>query len=111
MADKPIVINITVSTVDTITTLYDSPESGAGTLITAFTASNDGGPASVSYKGYIYDSAGSPMAVIPQTIVVKDRFHSAPSMVNQTVPAGGTIRVENSTADGLNFYATGREQT
>lgn len=111
MADTPIIINETIAAVDSITTLYSSPATGFGTLITAFTASNDGGPASVSYKGYIYDSAGTPMAVIPQTIVVKDRFHSGPSMVNQTVPPGGTIRVENSAANGLNFYATGREQS
>ena len=110
MADTPIIINETISSVDTITTLYSSPEKGSGTIITAFTASNDGGPSSVSYKAYIYDLSGTPQAVISQTIVVKDRFHSGPSIVNQTVPPGGTIRAENSAADGLNFYATGREQ-
>ena len=43
-------------------------------------------------------------------IVVIDKFDSAPSMINQVVPAGGTIRAENSAGDSLSFYATGREQ-
>ena len=111
MADSVLINNLKISAVDTITTAYTSPASGQGTIITAFTASNDGGPASVSYKGYIYDQGGSLVsAVIPMTIVVKDRFHSGPSVVNQVIPPGGTLRLENSTSDGLNFYATGREQ-
>ena len=111
MADSVLISNETVTAIDTVTVLYPSPDSGSGTIVTAFTASNDGGPSSVSYKGYIYSSNGVVVsAVIPQTIVVKDRFHSGPSMVNQVVPAGGSIRVENSAADGLNYYATGRNQ-
>jgi len=111
MTDIAIIQNVKVAGIDTITTLYTSPSTGNGTLITAFTATNDA-TASVSYKGYIYDSGGAVVgAIIPQTIVVLDKYHSGPSAVNQVVPAGGTIRIENSAASGLNFYATGREQT
>ena len=111
MADKSIVTNETISTVDTITTLYTSPEDGGGTLITAFTATNCI-TTGVSYLAYIVaagDSTDCP--IIPFTIVGRDRFHSGPSIVNQTIPAGGTLRIENSATNGLNFYATGREQS
>jgi len=110
MADSVIINNTKITAVDTITTLYTSPVSGAGTIITAFTVSNNSS-ASVSYKAYILDATGSAVeAIVPQKIVVKDRFDSAPSIINQVVPSGGAIRAENSTGDALNFFATGREQ-
>ena len=110
MADTVLISNTTVTPIDTITPVYTSPAGGLGTVIKAFTATNNGA-ASVTYKAYIYDIDGNLVqAVIQQTIVVIDRFHSRPSIVNQTVPKGGTIRIENSTADGLNFYASGLQQ-
>ena len=110
MADIQIINNVKISAADTITTLYTAPASGAGVAVTAFTVSNNS-PASASYKAYIYDVSGAAVdAIVPQKIVVRDRFDSAPSMVNQIVPAGGSIRAENSTADALSFYATGRPQ-
>lgn len=110
MADTVLISNENIATVDTVTTLFTAPDTGSGTIITAFTVSNSSS-ASVSYKAYIVNSAGvvgDP--VQPLKIVVKDRFDSVPSMVNQVVPPGGTIRAENSTANTLNFYATGRNQ-
>lgn len=109
--DIVLINNAKIIVPDVITALYTSPSDGLGTIITAFTASNDSS-ASASYKAYIFDAAGSVVSpVIPLTIVVKDRFNSGPSIVNQVVPSGGTIRIENSTGDALNFYATGREQS
>jgi hypothetical protein len=108
--DKVLIQNSTISSVDTITILYTSPVSGEGTIIRSFTVSNNSA-ASASYKAYIYDSGGSAVgAIVPMKIVVKDRFDSAPSAVNQTIPAGGTLRAENSTSDALDFYMSGLEQ-
>jgi hypothetical protein len=108
--DAPIISNTKISAPDVITTLYTSPSSGGGTIVTAFTVSNNS-TASAYYKAYIYDSTGAVVdPVIPLKIVVRDRFDVGASIVNQVVPAGGTIRAENSTGDALNFYATGREQ-
>jgi hypothetical protein len=110
MPDSVLVSNTTITAPDVITTLYTAPTGGQGTIITAFTASNNS-EASASYKAYIYDQTGSLVAaVVPMKIVVRDRFDTAPSMVNQVVPAGGSIRAENSTGDAINFYASGREQ-
>ena len=108
--DKVLIQNSTISSADTITTLYTSPSEGDGTVIRSFTVSNNSA-ASASYKAYIYDSAGAAVgAIVPMKIVVKDKFDSAPSAVNQTIPAGGTLRAENSTASALNFYMSGLEQ-
>jgi hypothetical protein len=110
MTDTVLILNATIAAPDVITTLFTAATSGQGAIVTAFTASNNSG-ASASYKAYIYDQTGSLVAaVVPMKIVVRDRFDTAPSMVNQVVPAGGSIRVENSTGDALSFYASGREQ-
>lgn len=110
MPDSVLILNATISAPDVITQLYTAPTSGQGAIVTAFTVSNDS-EASASYKAYIYDQTGSLVAsVVPQKIVVRDGFDTAPSMVNQVIPAGGSIRAENSTGDALNFYASGREQ-
>lgn len=110
MANTLLIDNQVIGTADTVETLYTSPAAGAGTLITAFTVSNNS-LASASYKAYIHGSGVESVdAVVPLKIVVRDRFDSGPSIVNQVVPAGGTIRAENSTAGALSFYATGIEQ-
>lgn len=110
MTDSVIINNTKISAPDVVTTLFTSSTAGQGTIITAFTVTNNSA-ASASYKAYIVDSAGVVGdAVVPQKIVVRDRFDSAPSIVNQVVPAGGSIRAQNSTGDALNFYATGRNQ-
>jgi uncharacterized protein YcfL len=108
--DSALIKNATISAADTITILYVSPASSDGTVIRSLTVSNNS-PASSSYKAYIYDSDGvSVSAIVPMKVVVKDKFDSASSAVNQTIPAGGTLRAENSTADALNFYMSGLEQ-
>jgi len=110
MTEKTLIANDTVGTVDTITTLYTSPSSGLGTVIRALTVSNNS-LTSASYKAYIYDSSGSAVAAIaPLKIIVRDRFDSAASAVNQVIPAGGTLRAENSTANALSFFMSGLEQ-
>jgi hypothetical protein len=109
MAESVLINNSKIASVDTITELYTSPSSGAGTIITAFTVANSS-TASASYKAYIYDSTGNAVEpVIPLKVVVRDRFDPGRSIVNQIVPPSGTIRAENSAANALNFYASGIE--
>lgn len=111
MTDIVLVFNDKNTAPDTIEAFYTSPASGLGTRIKSFTAANDSS-ASVSYKAYIYSSSGGAVdAVIPQTIVVKDKADFGPAIINQVIPPGGTLRMESSTADALNFYVTGVEQS
>ena len=109
MTDSTLVLNATVLGIDTITEIYEAP-SGAGVIISAFTVSNSTA-SSVSYKAYIYAADGSAnQPIVPQTIVVLDRFSSAPSAVNHVIPPGGSLRVENSASNSLSFTVSGRVQ-
>lgn len=95
---------------DTVEQVYLSPASGQGTLITALTAANNTG-SSDTFKAYIYDSAGTETGVAqPQTIVVRDDFSPVSGIVNHVIPAGGSLRVESSTASGIEFTLTGINQ-
>lgn len=110
MTDSVLVSNFKTAGANTVESIYTAPTDGAGTIITAFTASNDT-TSSVFYKGYIYDQAGTVVnSIIPLTIVVRDKFHGGPSIVNQVIPAGGSLRVENSASGSLNYNVSGREQ-
>ena len=115
MADSTLVNSAQNTQVDTIQVFFTALPSnagGSGVRIKAFTASNDSNNASVTYKGYIYDSTGTQVsgrAVIPQTIVVKDKFDLGPSAITQLIPPGGSLRMESSTADALTFRVTGLE--
>jgi hypothetical protein len=107
MGSVTIAESVKIPTVDTITTLYTSPSSGNGTTITAFTAANSSG-ANASYKAYVYDSAGTAVdPAVPLKIVVRNRFDLGASIVNQIIPAGGTLRIENNIANSLSFKITG----
>lgn len=111
MADTILVFNAQNSAPDTIEVFYTAPSSGLGTRIKAFSAANPSG-ASVSYKAYIYSSSGGVvLALVPQTIVVRDKADFGAAAINQVIPPGGTLRMESSTALALNFYITGVEQT
>jgi hypothetical protein len=107
MAETPIVFNAKNVLADTIEDFYTSPEKGSGTVILSFTASNNT-TSSVTYKGYIYSSQGALVnAIIPQKIVVRDRFDLGASIIGQIIPAGGSLRMESSEAASIGFYVTG----
>jgi hypothetical protein len=101
MADIVLANNFKTAGSDTIETVYTAAKD---TLITAFTASNSS-IASSYFNVYI---GGGANPVQPQTIVVKDRKNAGSGVVNQLIPAGGTLRVSDQNAGYLNFYVTGR---
>ena len=112
MAENVLVFNSSNQFVDTIEKFYDSPSSnngGKGTRITKFSAPNDT-TSSIDYKAYIFNSAGEQQkARIPQTTVVRDRVDLGASAVGHLIPPGGSLRMEQSVADGIEFYVTGNE--
>jgi hypothetical protein len=111
MTDKVLVFNQSSLAADTIEEFYISPAARQGTIIKAFTTTNDTG-SSKSYKAYIYNESGAMVSsIIPFTVVVRDRVDYGASAANQVIPAGGSLRIESSSADGLNFYVTGLEQS
>lgn len=95
---------------DTIETIYTDSGAGTGTTITAFTATNNT-VSNKTYTTYIYNSDGvAKEAIIPRTIIVKDRRHLGAGIVGQLIPSGGTLRVENSAATSVVFRVTGQPQ-
>ena len=95
---------------DTIEIFYTADNGIDGVLISAFTASNDNdGGSSISFKAYIYDSSGAAVsAVIPFSIVKRQRVNYGASIVGHMIPAGGSLRLESSQPDILSFYVTGQ---
>ena len=105
MADIILANNFKTSGSATVEVIFTA---SVDTLITAFTAANSA-VASSYYNAYIVGSDGVVGAPVqPQTIVVKDRKNAGSGVVNQLVPAGGTLRVSDQNAGYLNFYVTGR---
>lgn len=109
MAETVLVNSVQNSIANTIQDFYPASAQGAGTRISAFTATNNT-ESSKTYKAYIYDASGAAIqAVIPQKIIVPDRFDLGPSIVGQVIPAGGSLRMESSDANSIAFRVTGNE--
>lgn len=109
MAELVMVNSEQNSIADSIEVFYTSPSTGAGTRVSAFTATNDT-TSSKTYKGYIYDVSGNTITpVIPQKIIVRDRFDLGAPIVGQLIPPGGTLRMESSEALSIAFRVTGTE--
>lgn len=107
MTDIVLVNCATNSASNSIEVFYTSPSSSDGTLITAFSAINNSG-VNASYKAYIYDSSGLSLgAVVPTKIVVRNRFDTAPSIINHLIPSGGSLRMESSAANSITFRVSG----
>ena len=109
MAEAILVNSAQNAAADSIQIFYTSPPTGSGTRVTAFTATNNTS-SSKTYKAYIYDVSGDMLtAVIPQKIIVPDRFDLGPSIVGQLIPPSGTLRMESSAALSIAYRITGNE--
>lgn len=96
-------------TADTIETVYTSPPAGAGTIITAFTATNNTA-SNRTYRAYIYAADGlSLSAVVPLKIVVIDRFDSGAGIVNHLIEPGGILKFESDLASSISLRVSGKE--
>lgn len=110
MAEQVLVDSTKNGVADTIESFYSSPDGGGGTRITSFSASNNT-VSSKTYKAYLFNQSGTgPIeAVVPQKIVVRDRFDLGPSITGQLIPPGGSLRMESSDANSISFRVTGNE--
>ncbi len=109
MGNVVIVNSVANTAADTIEKFYDSPSTGGGTIVSAFTATNNTG-INASYKAYIYDASESLLAaVMPLKVVVRNRFDLGSSVVNQLIPKGGSLRMEASALGSITFRVSGKE--
>tara|TARA_R110002126_G_scaffold168111_2_gene316568 strand:- start:4366 stop:4692 length:327 start_codon:yes stop_codon:yes gene_type:complete len=107
MATIQIVDNLTVTIADTPQALYTAPASQS-VIIESFTAANTSA-VSASYKAYITSSFGATQPQIPYKIVVWNENDLGIGIVNQIIPAGGTLKIECSALASIYFTVTGRE--
>lgn len=96
-----------------VNTGVDSPQeafkASKDTLITSFTAANNS-TVNASYKAYIVKSGENPLQpVIPLQIVVWGENDLGIGIVNQVIPAGGSLYVESSATNSIYFTVSGRE--
>ena len=110
MATNIVIVNSAKNqSADTIQNFYTSPTTSAGTIITAFTATNNT-DANQSYKAYIYAASGLLLdAVTPRKIIIRDKFDPGSGIVNHLIPSGGTLRMESSAAETIVFRVSGKE--
>lgn len=112
MSDTQLVTNKQSDAADTIEIFYTN-NTDRDARVNAFTASNST-LTSQTYEAFIYSSTDAepdlPDAIIPQTIVVRDKSDHGAGIVNMIIPAGSTLRIKSSNANGLNFNVAGLEQ-
>jgi len=109
MATTTLVNSVSSSLANTVQSFYNSPPGGGGTIITAFTATNNTG-ANASYRAYIVDLSGVIKgAVLPLKVVIRNRFDPGNAIVNQVIPAGGSLQMETNIIAAIDFHVTGNE--
>lgn len=106
MAAIQLANNFSNSIVDTVQSIYDSP-SDKVTVIDAFTASNNSN-VNASYKAYIVKSGGQDLPQRPFKVVVWSELDLGIGIVNQTIPAGASLKVESSALNAIYFTVSGR---
>lgn len=107
MTTKQIASNFSVSTTDTIETVFTASQ-GNAVMIESFTASNTSS-VNASYSAYIQASNGELQPQIPFKVVVWGENDLGIGVVNQVIPTGGMLMVESSSLDSIYFTITGRD--
>ncbi len=90
---------------------YTSPANGGGTRVVAMTLTNNGGTTE-TYTLHVVKSGSSPDAtnMLVSARSLGDNESDTPSeIINQLVPAGGTIEIVASTSGKINARASGIE--
>lgn len=97
--------NSTVSVAGTPTTIYTAPSNQA-VAIKSFTAANNSS-VNASYKAFIVSAQGLEQPQIPFKVVVWGENDLGIGIVNQVIPAGGTLKIECSAVNSIFFTVTG----
>ena len=94
---------------DTIQPFYTSPSGGAGTRISAFTATNNTDSNKI-YEAFIYGPSQTGLgAVMPRKIVITNKFDTGGALINQLIPPGGSLNMRTNIAGSIDFRVTGDE--
>lgn len=107
MATLQISDNFSNTIVDTVQTVYTAPQL-QNVSIESFTAANNS-TVNASYKAYIISPLNKEFPQRPFKVVVWGEVDLGIGIVNQVIPAGGSLKVESSAIDSIYFTVTGRE--
>ena len=107
MATKQLVDNFLNTIADTVQVAFAAP-SDKDVVIDVFTVTNNSA-VNASYKAYIKSSTGVLAPIIPFKIITWGENDNGIGLVNQVIPAGGSLQVESSALLSLYFTASGRE--
>ena len=107
MATKQLIDNFLNTIVDTVQIAFSAP-SDKDVVIDAFTVTNNS-VVNARYTAYVKSAAGVLAPIIPFKIVVWGENDLGIGIVNQVIPAGGSLQVESSALTSLYFTASGRE--
>lgn len=109
MATKQLVDNFLNNLTNTAQVAFTAPATQA-VAIDSFTVSNNSS-VNASYKAYIKSSIGVLSPQIPFKIVIWGENDLGIGIVNQVIPAGGSLQVESSALNSLYFTVSGRDLT
>jgi len=107
MTTLQVASNFTVAAVDVVQIAYTAPTT-KNMVIESFTAANNS-TVDASYKAYIVSNGGVVRPQRPFKIVVWGESDLGIGIVNQVIPAGGTLRFESSALNSIFFTVTARE--
>ena len=107
MATLQISDNFSNTIIDTVQTVYTAPQL-QNVVIESFTAANNSA-VNASYKAYIISPLDKEFPQRPFKVVVWGEVDLGIGIVNQAIPAGGSLKVESSAIDSIYFTVTGRE--
>ncbi len=105
MASSQIVDNFVNTIIDTVQIAFTA--GSVAVSIESFTASNNSA-VNASFKAYIKSPSGILSPQIPFQIVVWGENDLGIGIVNQVIPAGGTLQVESSALNSIYFTVSGR---
>lgn len=107
MAIKQLTDNYLNTVIDTPQEAYSAPVD-QDVVIDAFTVTNNS-TVNASYKAYVKSPTGVLSPIIPFKVVVWGENDLGVGIVNQVIPAGGSLQVESSALSSLYFTTSGRE--
>lgn len=109
MANEVTLIDGVQLAVTVATSAYTSPPNGAGTRITAFTASNKAGNTTETYRVFIGGAASDANEIIPTTSVSGSDKDSPLEIIGHRIPPGDELFIQVSTGTTISIRATGIE--
>jgi hypothetical protein len=106
---KKLVRDFSSATAGTIEEVYKSPLEGAGSVVTAFTATNATTQNRI-HSVYIFGADGIlTKKLISDERLIRNKSSFGGEIVNQALSPGETIRVESDLADSISWNISGKE--